>query len=433
MATTAIWAIKGSLASVANYVENPDKTTNPDFVPQLIATAMGDAHALQNVIGYATRDEKTDRSHYVSGLNCDPATVRKDMMATKQRFGKLNGNVAYHGYQSFAPGEVTPDLAHEIGIKLAKELWGDRFEVVVATHLDKAHHLHNHFLLNSVSFVDGGKYNDCKETYRLMREASDRLCREHSLSVIQNPQPGRTRHYSEWSAVQHSKPTWRGIVKADVDTAIAAAQTDRQFFELLRKKGYAVKQGKDISVRPPGKERFVRLMRNFGPEYALPAIQKRILENRLRIPTPEKKSPPRIILHCHLRGNWRGARKITGWRALYFQYLYKMGILPHKKTSYQKHQKVHFLLREDIIKLKQFDEEIRLLWRERIDTPEQLLAFQEHASKREAIICDRIIKRTPVMRAKLKIVRRDEKSKVKEDVKNEHVRRRGGTGRAPIH
>ena len=247
MATTAIWAIKGSIANVVKYVENPDKTANPEFVPQMIAEAMLNEQALRDVISYSTRDEKTDRSHYVTGLNCGPDTAREDMMETKQRFGKMGGNVVYHGYQSFAPGEVTPDLAHDIGIKLAQELWGDRFEVIVATHLDKAHHIHNHFLLNSVSFADGGKYNDCKATYRLMRDTSDRLCREHSLSVIRNPQPGRAKHYGEWNAEQQGRPTWRGMVKADIDAAIAAAQTDRQFFDLLRKKGYAPNTG-DIAA-----------------------------------------------------------------------------------------------------------------------------------------------------------------------------------------
>ena len=433
MATTAIWNIKGSLAGVVKYVKNPDKTANPDFVPAMIAEAMKNEQALRDVISYTTRDEKTDRSHYVTGLNCDPDTAREDMMETKQRFGKLGGNVAYHGYQSFAPGEVTPDTAHAIGIKLATELWGSRFEVIVATHLDKAHHIHNHFLLNSVSFADGGKYNDCKETYRLMRDTSDRLCREYSLSVIRNPQPGRAKHYGEWQAEQQGRPTWRGLVKADVDAAITAAQTDRQFFELLRKKGYAVKVGADISVRPPGKERFVRLMRNFGEDYALEAIKKRILAHRLQIAPPPKKPPPMVVLRCHMRGPLSRARKITGWRALYFQYLYKMGILPRKKkTPYQRQRKPHFLLREDLIKIKQFDEETRLLWREKIDTPEQLLSFKESASKKEAKICERILARTPVMRAKLDIVRRDE-TKQKEMMKDVPIRRRGGADRPGIH
>ena len=414
MATTSIWSIKGRLGTVVEYVKNPEKTEN-----------------LSEALGYAVNHSKTERSHYVSGINCSPGKALDQMQAAKKHFAKEGGVVAYHGYQSFAPGEITPDLAHQIGLELAQRLWGEKYQVVVATHLDRGH-IHNHFVVNTVSWVDGKRYHRTGKDYYDMQAISDELCNQHSLSVIQRSEPGRAKHYGEWQAKQQGRPTWRGMVKADVDAAIAAAQTDRQFFDLLRKQGYAVKMGKDISVRPPGKERFVRLMRNFGEGYSLGAIKKRILENRMKIPAPAKKPPPRVVLHCHMRGPLSRARKITGWRALYFQYLYKMGILPRKKTPHQRQRKVHFLLREDLVKIKQFDEETRLLWREKIDTPEQLLSFKENATKKEAKICDRIIARAPVMREKLNIVRRDEKSNGKEHLNHEHIRRRSGTDRAVV-
>jgi hypothetical protein len=414
MATTSIWSIKGQLGNVVEYVKNPAKT-----------------ESLGEVLGYTVNGTKTEQKHYVSGINCSPGKALEQMYAAKKHFSKEGGIVAYHGYQSFAPGEVTPDTAHEIGLQLAQRLWGEKYQVVVATHLDRGH-IHNHFVVNTVSWVDGQRYHRTAKDYHDMQAISDELCRQYSLSVIQRPESGRAKQYGEWNAEQQGHPTWRGMVKADVDAAIVAAQTDRQFFDLLRKKGYAVKVGKDISVRPPGKERFVRLMRNFGEGYSLEAIKKRILDNRMKIPAPPKKSPPLVVLHCRMRGPLSRARKITGWRALYFQYLYKMGILPHKKTPYQKHRKVHFLLREDIIKLKQFDEETRLLWREKIDTPEQLLSFKETASKKEAKICERILARAPVMREKLNTVRQEEKTRGKEHLTNEHVRRRSGTNRAVV-
>jgi hypothetical protein len=246
---------------------------------------------------------------------------------------------------------------------------------------------------------------------------------QYGLSVVRNDEISKSKHYGEWRAEQENRPTWRGMVKSDVDAAIAAAQTDRQFFEQLRKKGYAIKVGKDISVCPPGKERFVRLTRNFGESYSLEGIKKQILAHKRQLPTPQKKAPPKIILYCQLRGNWQKRRKIKGWRALYMQYLFKMGILPRRKTPYQKHRKVHFLFREDLLKIRQFDEETRLLWREKIDTPEQLLAFRVNCTKKEAKICDRISTRTPELRTKLDIVRREEKSNVKELNKHEHLRR----------
>ena len=162
------------------------------------------------MIAYAVNAEKTRRKgkkgeegivseteqimqQYVSGINCTPATARNEMIAVKKRYGKDEGIVAFHGYQSFAPGECTPALAHEIGVRLAQELWGGRFQVLVATHLDKAHHLHNHFVVNSVSYLDGKRYHRTNRNYRDMRATSDRLCREYGLSVIEHPAAGEVQ------------------------------------------------------------------------------------------------------------------------------------------------------------------------------------------------------------------------------------------------
>jgi hypothetical protein len=164
------------------------------------------------------------------------------MSQTKLQFQKTDGILAFHGYQSFVPGEATPETAHAIGVKLAQELWGERFEVIVSTHLDK-HHLHNHFVLNSVSFMDGKRYYDNNASYSLMRQTSDRLCREYSLYVIENPQKGKSRHYAEWKAEQEDKPTWRGLIREDVDKVIAASMTFTLFIAALRKQGYEVKTG----------------------------------------------------------------------------------------------------------------------------------------------------------------------------------------------
>ena len=152
------------------YAENPDKTTNPKFYTDEDMTEQ-DGQELSDVIRYAVNSRKTQKAdnedcavvhRFVSGINCSPATARDEMLAVKKRFGKedgtvanwvvgehnidKDGTVAYHGYQSFAPGEATPEMAHEIGMKLAARLWGDRYQVIVATHLDKENHLHNHFV-----------------------------------------------------------------------------------------------------------------------------------------------------------------------------------------------------------------------------------------------------------------------------------------------
>lgn len=385
MAVTSIWRVNGWLGKVVIYVENPDKTTNPEFFRNEVQSPEG-SQGLDDVIGYAVNSRKTEQhredadilERFVSGVNCHPATARAEMLAVKKRFGKEDGTIAYHGYQSFAPGEATPEIAHKIGVELAQRLWGNRYQVVVATHLDKANHLHNHFVLNTVSFVDGKKYFRSAKDYHELQATSDALCREYDLSVIENPQPGKSMHYGEWRAEQEQRPTWRGLVRSDIDDAIRQSMTERQFFNVLHRKGYEIKVGKDISVRPPGKERFVRLARNFGEGYTLEGIRKRILEQTKAVrPLPEPVSRP---THYRLSGNWQSRKKVTGFRALYFYYCYLLGVFPRKKQQNQK--RLHFLLREDLIKLDAVTQEARLLAANRIDTAQQLSSYQSRLESR---------------------------------------------------
>ena len=363
MATTAIWDVTDRLDRVIDYATNPEKTENLDF-------SSPDFQGLQSVLNYTKQDTKTEKQFYVSGINCDPATACGQMRGTKLQFQKTDGILAFHGYQAFAPGKATPDIAHAIGVKLAQELWGERFEVVVSTHLDK-NHLHNHFVLNSVSFRDGKRYYDNKGTYALMRKVSDRLCREHSLSVIENPKRGKSKHYAEWKAEQEGKPTWRGLIREDVDKAIAVAMTFTQFIAALRRQGYEVKTGvKHMAVRPAGKERFVRL-KTLGDDYTEEAIKQRILQNRtpkrpLPLPEPKRK-------RCILKGSIKTAKKITGLQALYLHYLYKMGILPRNRAS---NKRTHFLLREDLRRMEEISAQTRLLCKHQIESKEQLLSHQ---------------------------------------------------------
>lgn len=470
MATTSIWRVKGWLGKVVIYAENPEKTANPKFYADRELTEQ-DGQQLSDVILYAVNSEKTQETdsedgaplhRFVSGINCSPDTARDEMLAVKKRFGKKDGTVAYHGYQSFAPGEATPELAHEIGVKLATRLWGDRYQVIVATHLDKENHLHNHFVLNTVSFADGIKYHRTRKDYHEMQTVSDALCREYGLSVIEQPQQGRGKQYGEWRAEQEQRPTWRGLIRSDIDEAIRQAMTERQFFDALRKKGYAVKVGKDISVRPPGKERFVRLMRNFGEDYSLDNIHRRILsQSRLERKKSEQKPE---ILRVRLIGSLKTARKLTGFRALYVHYCYLLGIFP-KSRPQQSRKRLHFLLREDLLKLDDITAETRLLVRNRIDTAEQLFSYRDEAQdkiaaltaerkqlyklqrtaavkadpeksaeikdrisalskelatlRKEVSLCDDIAERSGVIKEKIKAVREDEHIKGKE--KTDHV------------
>ena len=475
MATTSIWSVKGWLGKLVIYVENPNKTTNPQYYEKAELTEK-QAQTLLDVIDYAADPSKTDSAihdeniethqQFVTGINCLPATARDEMQAVKRRFGKEDGVIAYHGYQSFAPGEADPKTAHEIGIRLAKELWGEKYQVVVATHLDKENHLHNHFVVNTVSFVDGIRYHRTGKDYHDMQVASDNLCREYGLSVIENIQYGKSKHYGEWKAEQEQRPTWRGFIKADIDEAIRMSLTERQFFRHLEEKGYEIKIGKDISVRPQGKERFVRLMRNFGEEYSIENIRRRILSQY--IPEKPLAEPERKTCHYRMQGSMKTVRKITGFRALYFHYCYKLGIFP--KDRPQNRKRLHFLLREDLLKLNNISQEVRLLVRHKIDAAEQLSLYKNGLEvqieklsaerkalykkqrtvkcqsdpklaeavkkeidglteqlknlRREVHLCDDIAQRSGVITEKLKAVREDEQNQGKEKKQNEPIRRR---------
>ena len=313
MATTKIWAVKSRVDHVLEYAENKDKTRND-------AWSEVDYQSMRDVMDYAMNDVKTEKQYYVSGINCSPGTARREMQGTKYAFGKEDGILAFHGYQSFKPGEVTPDLAHEIGIKLAEELWPDH-QVIVATHLDKEH-IHSHFVVNSVS-LHGRKFYATKASYRQMRAASDRLCKEYGLSVITEHQEYYPKHYAEWDAEQNGQPTWRSSIKVDMDEAIKYSMTFQQFISEMKKKGYVLeRRGSFLRIKAPGMQRFVRL-RSLGAGYSEEAIQRRILRHRYPEVPPRKKVPhPRKVL---FHGDFR-LQKITwkGLRALYFFYIRKL-------------------------------------------------------------------------------------------------------------
>ena len=229
MATTKIWDIKGRVDSLINYAANPEKTDGNKYTEKQI-------QALHDVMDYASDDYKTERRLYVSGVNTTPDTAKHKMHQTKLRYGKTDGIVAFHAIQSFKPGEVSPETAHEIGKRLAKEMWGDRIEVVIATHLNKEH-LHNHFVINSVSFADGKKYYDNTANYNKMKQISDRLCEEYNLSVIRNPK-SKGKHYAEWMAEKNGYPTIRGQIRDEIDGIIEGSYTTKDFWRELKRRGY---------------------------------------------------------------------------------------------------------------------------------------------------------------------------------------------------
>lgn len=372
MATTRIWKVDTHLPRVLEYAKDESKTANPSW-------SKDEYQTMRDVMDYAMNDFKTEQQYYVTALNCNADCAREQMQMTKRQFGKTDGILAFHGYQSFAEGEVDADTAHRIGVELAKELWSD-FQVIVATHLN-THCFHNHFVLNSVSFLHGKKFNACKESYAKMRATSDRLCKEHGLSVITEHRAYYPKHYAEWEAERKGQPTWRSAIREDVDKAVMASMSFQAFLRSLKDMGYEVKTGvKHMAVRPPGKERFVRL-RSLGDSYTEEAIKQRILKQRA--PERPPKLEPLKTVRIRAQGDFRLSRVTwKGLRALYFFYLRKL-----RGAQRGQQGKTFYLLREDLRHLDAIDAQARFLFRRRIDSAEQLSAFRQYAEKQIEELC----------------------------------------------
>lgn len=382
MATTSLWRIRGHIRNTIMYVQNPGKVTN---VTALQGPEGADPNSLEDLIAYAGREDATDRGCLVWGINCTPAHAREEMMGTKELWGKEDGTIAYHGYQSFSEGEVTPEQAHRIGIELAQELWGDKYQVLVATHVDKPTHIHNHFVINTVSFVDGKKFHRTKDDYRAMQNTSDRLCREHSLSVIRNPQR-KGKQYGLWLAERTGKPTYGGTIRQDIDRAIRMSLTEREFYNTLTEWGYEFKfyseSGallKRPSLKPKGSQKFFRFD-NLGENYDVDEIANRILENiRREEPFPEEE---RKKIRQY-RTEHPPHTKATGIAALYYHYCYKLHIIVAYPKSVR--QISHFM-REDIMKLDQLDRQVRFLGENHIATIDDLTSYRHYAEERIEIL-----------------------------------------------
>ena len=362
MATTRIWSIKGRLDSVINYVTNQEKTDGNRYTDT-------ELQALTDVIDYAEDGAKTHNKVYVSGINLSPDIARDQMVMTKLQFGKTDKILAYHGYQSFLPGGVTPDMAHEIGIKLAERLWGNRFQVLVTTHLDHEH-IHNHFCLNSVSFVDGKKFRGGRKAYWIMRAESDKICAEYGLSGIKNP--GKGKNYAEWKAEQESRPTVRGQIKDELDEIIKCSYTYEQFWRILKQRGYEVKTtGKYIALKPAFSQRHIRL-KSLGKNYSEEAIRQRIIAARNGIRSLDKP-----IADYNAWLNKYEPTKLHGFKALYYHYLYLFGKIRKKETP----QRVSFYMREELIKFERYQKQFHFLIENNIETTEQLIGFKKNTEK----------------------------------------------------
>ena len=351
MAYTSVIPVR-RLDRAVKYVMNKEKTT---------------AVSLQDALDYAANRDKTEQSCFESSYACTLETAFADMRQTKERWHKSGGVQGYHLVQSFAAGEVTPELAHRIAKELADRVLGGRYEYVIGTHLNTGH-IHSHIVWNSVSRIDGKKYHSNGKSYvTQIRAVSDELCRKYKLSVIDTENSNHVaKPYAEWLAEKNNQPTWRTAIRQDVDEAIQQSLTWRQFLSAMERKGYEVRMGRKHPVlRPPGKERFVRF-KTLGKRYTPEAIQTRILYpqfNRCFV-----ENSPRVQ-YGRLHGG-KPRRKLTGLRALYYRYLYELGALPRKP------RRPSYAVRQDAYKLDQRIRQMEFLSKNNIDTLAQLETYR---------------------------------------------------------
>lgn len=358
MATTSLWKISGSLKKVLDYAENPDKTS------------------LQNVIDYASDTAKTDDKLFVTGINCDVENAYELMTETKRQFGKKDKVVAYHGYQSFAEGEVTPEECHAIGVETAKRLWGDRYEIIVTTHLNTQTHLHNHFVFNSVSFVDGEKFKHKTEDILNLREVSDEVCREFGKSVLENsPFHGNSSVY--W-VHKNGGLTQTDIVKDDIDIAIAHSYSPQSFMQNMIDMGYRFNRGifnEYPSIFVPVRSKPIRL-KSFGEDYTRQRLLERIAENRYTHPPRIKFYFPVVhILRRNKRATWKDGI-LSVWKTL-------LDIFELMLTkSEEKQVPISPELRFEMQKLDKYIKQYEFMTANKIGADHELFSFVHESQKK---------------------------------------------------
>lgn len=327
------------------------------------------AGSLEEAVDYAMNREKTELAVYEDSIGCTCDSAFADMVATKKRFHKLEGVQGYHMIQSFAEGEVTPELAHLIGQELAEELLKGRFEAVITTHLNTSHY-HNHVVFNSVSMIDGRKYHsNAKSYYEEVRKISDGLCLKYGLSVIpENDSKGKS--YAQWQAEKDGRPTWRTAIRMDIREAVQESFTWKQFLVQMEHKGYEWKLDRKYpALKAPGMERFVRL-KSLGTNYTEDKIREWILKPK---ETKHTRSTRPGSGECSQKQGSKSAapkRKLTGLQALYYSYLYQMGVLRKRPP------RISYLVREDIRRLDKRVEQMEFLQKHGITTREQLSEFR---------------------------------------------------------
>ena len=302
MAVTGFWPVYRNLKATLDYADNPDKTTDPEYLDEDLYAALR----------YAENDDKTDRKMFVGGINCSAQNAYAEMIAVQRRFGLRGKVVGYHGIQSFREGEVTPEQAFAIGKETARKMWGcgspaetsdcnsnqkhrpsrqarPRYQVLVTVHLNTGN-VHCHFVVNPVSFKDGAKFKNKIGDHKELRKISDEICREHELSVLENSDFYSKGKKKEYWIHKAGKKTHRDYLREDVEYCLSFATSPREFENQLYALGYALDPVR-FSVKAKHWERAVRLSSiGFSKERVNEQLRQNA-ENRYRMFTLEYRPP----------------------------------------------------------------------------------------------------------------------------------------------
>lgn len=383
MAVSKLWKVTERLGQVIDYATNPAKTANPEgnaANPKENAApeySPEEYQALKDVLAYAKDEEKTEREFFCEGINCNVATAREQFVTVKEQYDKTDGIQAYHGYLSFKENEVMPEQAQQIGMEFASRMWGERFQVVVTTHLNTKH-LHCHFVINSVSFVDGKRLQNKEKSWYYFRHIADEICLEHKLSIVENPKLHQSPQYLT-KKDEAGMPTRYNNARKAIDEAIAMSHNLKQFQYELGVMGYHSNfspSRKFSTVTPKGDGKPIRTYR-LGEDYTKERILERLIQNRDNIAFVPFQPKTYRIRQYRLPTREDKIKKVGGLYGLYLHYCYKLGYLPKYKLKQQNSARLHYLLKDDLMKLDELTAQTTLLGRNHIGDTEQLFIFQQ--------------------------------------------------------
>lgn len=383
MAVSKLWKVTARLGQVIDYATNPEKTEKRKY-------SDAEYQALKDVLAYAKDEEKTEHEYFCDSINCNVSTARDQFITVKEQFSKTDGIQAYHGYLSFKENEVTPEQAQKIGIEFANKMWGKRFQVVVTTHLNTKH-LHCHFVINSVSFADGKRLQNKEKSWYYFRHIADEICLSHSLSIIENPELNQSPKYLTMKD-KAGMPTRYNNARMAIDEAISMSHNLKQFQYELERMGYKSNFSPNrtySTITPKGNGKPIRTYR-LGAEYAKNQIIQRLIENRDNVGFVPFQPKLYRVRQYNLTTREDKIKKIGGLYGLYLHYCYKLGYLPKYNLKQQDNTRLHYLFKDDLMKLNELTQQVTLLGRNHIGTDEQLLLYKQKVeSKIETLIADR--------------------------------------------